>query len=185
VGVAAARGGVPVAGGQAGGEPVAAAVGVPARPIRLRQRVHPADGAPRPRHAPVADDHRHPVRLHQLLRGAVRAARAQGDRPARCRVRLRLDRRSIARSPVTCPQSNPTAVMTDLLSRLLCAVMSSVEYQPSTVALASILVARNKADLDELRAILGPSWAQLDTVSIQTQPKSTLSQIKDVGGKAQ
>jgi hypothetical protein len=75
--------------------------------------------------------------------------------------------------------------MTDLLSRLLCAVMSSVEYQPSTIALASILVARNKADLDELRAILGPSWAQLDTVSIQTQPKSTLSQIKDVGGKAQ
>jgi hypothetical protein len=99
VGIAAARGGVPVAGGQAGGVPVAAVVRVPARRARLRQRVHPADGAPRPRHAPVADDRRHSVRLHQLLRGAVPAGRAQRDRPARRRVRLRLDQRSIARFP--------------------------------------------------------------------------------------
>ncbi|TVU48022.1 hypothetical protein EJB05_07643 [Eragrostis curvula] len=48
----------------------------------------------------------------------------------------------------------------------LFAEMSSVEYQPSTIALASILVARNKAssaNLDELKAILGSSWPQLDT----------------------
>jgi cyclin D5, plant len=45
--------------------------------------------------------------------------------------------------------------------------MSSMEYQPSTVALASILVARNKAtsaSLDELKTILGSSWPQSDTV---------------------
>lgn len=45
-------------------------------------------------------------------------------------------------------------------------VMSSVEYQPSTIALASILVARNKEtspNLDELKVILGSSWQQLDT----------------------
>lgn len=46
--------------------------------------------------------------------------------------------------------------------------MSSVEYQPSTMAVASILVARGNdatpaANLDELMAILGPSWPQLDT----------------------
>ncbi|XP_062213531.1 cyclin-D5-3-like [Phragmites australis] len=45
--------------------------------------------------------------------------------------------------------------------------MSSLEYQPSTIAAASILVASNKetsaANLDELKAILGSSWPQLDT----------------------
>ncbi|XP_062210266.1 cyclin-D5-3-like isoform X2 [Phragmites australis] len=45
--------------------------------------------------------------------------------------------------------------------------MSSLEYQPSTIALASILVARDKdtlaTNLDELKAILGSSWPQLDT----------------------
>ncbi|PUZ42302.1 hypothetical protein GQ55_9G573000 [Panicum hallii var. hallii] len=46
--------------------------------------------------------------------------------------------------------------------------MSSVEYQPSTIAVASILVARGNdetpaANLDELKAILGSSWPQLDT----------------------
>ncbi|KAF0914211.1 hypothetical protein E2562_027789 [Oryza meyeriana var. granulata] len=43
--------------------------------------------------------------------------------------------------------------------------MSSVEYQPSTIALAAILIARNKEtspNLDELKAILGSSWQQLD-----------------------
>jgi hypothetical protein len=53
--------------------------------------------------------------------------------------------------------------------------MSSMEYQPSTVALASILVARNKAtsaSLDELKTILGSSWPQLDTVSIGPNPKA-------------
>jgi hypothetical protein len=82
--------------------------------------------------------------------------------------------------------------MTDLLSRLLCAVMSSVEYQPSTVALASILVARNKAtsaNLDELRVILGTSWAQLDTVSLQIHPIvvfcNPFRKSKMLGGKAQ
>lgn len=55
--------------------------------------------------------------------------------------------------------------------------MSTVEYSPSTIALASILVARNKAtsaNLDELKAILGPSWPQLDTVSHPTQAQPTL-----------
>ncbi|KAL6867643.1 hypothetical protein ACP4OV_015667 [Aristida adscensionis] len=49
-------------------------------------------------------------------------------------------------------------------------VMSSVEYQPSTIALASILVARSSNDtatsnasLDELMAMLGSPWSQLDT----------------------
>uniref|UniRef100_A0A0A8Z8W6 CycD1 n=1 Tax=Arundo donax TaxID=35708 RepID=A0A0A8Z8W6_ARUDO len=45
--------------------------------------------------------------------------------------------------------------------------MSSLEYQPSTIAVASILVARNKetsaANLDELKTILGSSWPLLDT----------------------
>ncbi|KAG8073913.1 hypothetical protein GUJ93_ZPchr0006g42327 [Zizania palustris] len=50
-------------------------------------------------------------------------------------------------------------------------VMSSVQYQPSTIALAAILVARNKEtppnlddlpDLDELKVILGSSWQRLD-----------------------
>ncbi|CAL4938141.1 unnamed protein product [Urochloa decumbens] len=42
--------------------------------------------------------------------------------------------------------------------------MSSVEYQPSTIAVASILFARGgEANLDELKAILGSSWPQLDT----------------------
>ncbi|OEL13054.1 Cyclin-D5-3 [Dichanthelium oligosanthes] len=46
--------------------------------------------------------------------------------------------------------------------------MSSVEYQPSTVAVASILAARGNEEtpaaiLDELKAILGSSWPQLDT----------------------
>uniref|UniRef100_A0A0D9VQX1 Cyclin-like domain-containing protein n=1 Tax=Leersia perrieri TaxID=77586 RepID=A0A0D9VQX1_9ORYZ len=45
-------------------------------------------------------------------------------------------------------------------------VMSSVEYQPSTIALAAILIARNKEaspNLDEVKAILGSSWQQLET----------------------
>ncbi|KAL5211135.1 hypothetical protein ABZP36_006758 [Zizania latifolia] len=44
--------------------------------------------------------------------------------------------------------------------------MSSVEYKPSTIALAAILVARNKEappNLDELKVILGSSWKQLHT----------------------
>ncbi|RCV46032.1 hypothetical protein SETIT_9G499800v2 [Setaria italica] len=46
--------------------------------------------------------------------------------------------------------------------------MSSVEYQPSTIAVASILAARGNdetpaANLDELKSILGSSWPQLDT----------------------
>ncbi|KAJ1298313.1 hypothetical protein BS78_01G443200 [Paspalum vaginatum] len=46
--------------------------------------------------------------------------------------------------------------------------MSSVEYQPSTVAIASMLVARSTeatpaGNLDALKAILGSSWPQLDT----------------------
>ncbi|GJN08736.1 hypothetical protein PR202_ga26689 [Eleusine coracana subsp. coracana] len=44
--------------------------------------------------------------------------------------------------------------------------MSSVEYAPSTIALASILVARNEAtsaSLDVLKAILGSSWPELNT----------------------
>ncbi|CAN6296091.1 unnamed protein product [Urochloa humidicola] len=42
--------------------------------------------------------------------------------------------------------------------------MSSVEYQPSTIAVASILFARGgESNLDELKAILGSSWPQLDT----------------------
>lgn len=58
--------------------------------------------------------------------------------------------------------------------------MSSVEYQPSTIALASILVAcgaNNKEegttspDVDEeLKAILGSSWQQLHTVSSLSIP---------------
>jgi hypothetical protein len=47
--------------------------------------------------------------------------------------------------------------------------MSSVEYQPSTIAVASILVARGRetpaGNLDALKAILGSSFPQLDTVS--------------------
>ncbi|KAF8673674.1 hypothetical protein HU200_048421 [Digitaria exilis] len=49
------------------------------------------------------------------------------------------------------------------------AAMSSVEYQPSTIAAASILAARGNeetptaANLLELKAILGSSWPQLDT----------------------
>jgi hypothetical protein len=55
--------------------------------------------------------------------------------------------------------------------------MSSVEYQASTIALASILVARggisNEEEgtltfpklAEELKAILGSSWQQLHTVS--------------------
>lgn len=49
--------------------------------------------------------------------------------------------------------------------------MSSVEYQPSTMALASILVARGGRERtapnldEELKAILGSSWQQLHTVS--------------------
>lgn len=51
------------------------------------------------------------------------------------------------------------------------AEMSSVEYQPSTIAVASILAARGNdetpaANLDELKSILGSSWPQLDTVSL-------------------
>uniref|UniRef100_A0A0E0KA81 Cyclin-like domain-containing protein n=2 Tax=Oryza punctata TaxID=4537 RepID=A0A0E0KA81_ORYPU len=45
-------------------------------------------------------------------------------------------------------------------------VMSSVEYQPSTIALAAILIARNKEtspNLDEFKVIVGSSWQQLDT----------------------
>ncbi|CAD6202539.1 unnamed protein product [Miscanthus lutarioriparius] len=46
--------------------------------------------------------------------------------------------------------------------------MSSVEYQPSTIAVASILVARGREEtpagnLDALKAILGSSCLQLDT----------------------
>lgn len=47
--------------------------------------------------------------------------------------------------------------------------MSSVEYRPSTIAVASILVARSTeatppaGNLDGLKAILGSSWPQLDT----------------------
>ncbi|AQL08965.1 D-type cyclin [Zea mays] len=45
--------------------------------------------------------------------------------------------------------------------------MSSVEYQPSTIAVASILVARGREtpadNLDALKAILGSSFPQLDT----------------------
>nr|AAL83927.1 D-type cyclin [Zea mays] len=45
--------------------------------------------------------------------------------------------------------------------------MSSVEYQPSTIAVASILVARGRetpaGNLDALKAILGSSFPQLDT----------------------
>jgi hypothetical protein len=95
VGFAAAHGGVPVAGDQAGGGARAAAVGVPARRGRVRQRVHPADGAPRPGHPRVADDRRHPLPLHELLRGAVPGGRAPGDPHARRGVRLRGDQRSI------------------------------------------------------------------------------------------
>ncbi|PWZ06304.1 Cyclin-D5-3 [Zea mays] len=47
------------------------------------------------------------------------------------------------------------------------AAMSSVEYQPSTIAVASILVARGRetpaGNLDALKAILGSSFPQLDT----------------------
>jgi hypothetical protein len=54
--------------------------------------------------------------------------------------------------------------------------MSSVEYQASTIALASILVARGSDNeeegtltfpklAEELKAILGSSWQQLHTVS--------------------
>ncbi|AQL08966.1 Cyclin-D5-1 [Zea mays] len=47
------------------------------------------------------------------------------------------------------------------------AAMSSVEYQPSTIAVASILVARGREtpadNLDALKAILGSSFPQLDT----------------------
>ncbi|XP_015690333.1 cyclin-D5-3 isoform X2 [Oryza brachyantha] len=44
-------------------------------------------------------------------------------------------------------------------------VMSTVEYQPSTIAVAAILIAQNKEtspNLDELKVILGSSWQQLD-----------------------
>jgi hypothetical protein len=99
VGFAAAHGGVPVAGDQAGGGARAAAVGVPARRGRVRQRVHPADGAPRPGHPRVADDRRHPLPLHQLLRGAVPGGRAPGDPHARRGVRLRGDQRCRSFSP--------------------------------------------------------------------------------------
>jgi hypothetical protein len=49
-------------------------------------------------------------------------------------------------------------------------VISSVEYRPSTIAVASILVARGREEtpagsLDALKAILGSSCPQLDTVS--------------------
>jgi cyclin D5 len=49
------------------------------------------------------------------------------------------------------------------------AAMSSVEYQPSTMAVASILVARGR-NLDALKAILGSSCPQLDTVSPSCRP---------------
>ncbi|CAL4921363.1 unnamed protein product [Urochloa decumbens] len=61
--------------------------------------------------------------------------------------------------------------------------MSSVEYRPSTVAVASILVARGgEANLDEIKAILGSSWPQLDTghvyscysAMVQEEDKSTV-----------
>ena len=63
---------------------------------------------------------------------------------------------------------------TEIAPSLALAAMSSVEYQPSTMAVASILVARGNdatpaANLDELMAILGPSWPQLDTVSIASR----------------
>uniref|UniRef100_A0A453IQH6 Uncharacterized protein n=1 Tax=Aegilops tauschii subsp. strangulata TaxID=200361 RepID=A0A453IQH6_AEGTS len=90
LGPAAPLGGLPLAGGQGGGAPGAAAAGVPAGRVRLRQRLHPAHGAPRPRHAQVADDRRHPVPVPQLLRVQVPARRAQGHRPARRQVHLRL-----------------------------------------------------------------------------------------------
>ena len=93
VGFAAARGGVPVAGDQDGGAARAAAVGVPGGRVRVRQRIHPADGALRPVHSRVADERRHPLLLHQLLRGAVPGRRAPGDPPARRGVRLRGDQR--------------------------------------------------------------------------------------------
>ncbi|XP_037425945.1 cyclin-D5-3-like [Triticum dicoccoides] len=69
--------------------------------------------------------------------------------------------------------------------------MSSVEYQPSTMALASILVARGGREgtgtapnlEEELKAILGSSWQQLHTghvyscysVMIQEEDRSTQS----------
>lgn len=105
VGIAASRGGVPVAGEQSGGAPRGAAVGAPVGRVRVRHRVHPADGAPRPGHAPVADDRRHPVPLHQLLRGAVPAGRAPADRPSRRGVRVRRDQRSALLLPP--PHSPP------------------------------------------------------------------------------
>uniref|UniRef100_A0A0E0NR64 Cyclin N-terminal domain-containing protein n=1 Tax=Oryza rufipogon TaxID=4529 RepID=A0A0E0NR64_ORYRU len=45
-------------------------------------------------------------------------------------------------------------------------VISSVGYQPSTIALAAILIARNKEtapNLDELKSVVGSLWQQLDT----------------------
>jgi hypothetical protein len=95
VGSAAAHGGVHVAGDQAGGAPRSAAVGVAAGRVRVRvrPRVRAADGAPRPGHPRVADGRRHPLPLHQLLRGAVRAGRAPGGPRARRGVRLRCDQR--------------------------------------------------------------------------------------------
>lgn len=93
VGAAAPLGGVPVAGGEGGGAPAAAAAGVQAGHVRLR--VLDADGAPRPHHAQVADDHRDTLLLPELLHREIPARRAEGDRPARHRMHLRLDQRSI------------------------------------------------------------------------------------------
>lgn len=60
--------------------------------------------------------------------------------------------------------------------------MSSVEHRPSTIAVASILIARGKEEtpagnLDALKAILGSSCPHLDTVSPSSRAVPSSSRV--------
>jgi cyclin D5 len=100
--------------------------------------------------------------------------------------------------PLPCTNS----IGSDFVIMLTCvlairAAMSSVEYQPSTIALASILVARGIGNKDkegtltfpelaeELKAILGSSWQQLHTVSSSARHNNDNPFWKSVGGERQ
>ncbi|ONL95750.1 hypothetical protein ZEAMMB73_Zm00001d028351 [Zea mays] len=87
---------------------------------------------------------------------------------ARRGVRLRSDQRLALSSHPRAFPSVPWSLRGPRpgLTFVCIATMSSVEYQPSTIAVASILVARGRetpaGNLDALKAILGSSFPQLD-----------------------
>jgi hypothetical protein len=100
---------------------------------------------------------------------------------ARRGVRLRSDQRLALSSHPRAFPSVPWSLRGPRpgLTFVCIATMSSVEYQPSTIAVASILVARGRetpaGNLDALKAILGSSFPQLDIVRAPPALSPTVS----------